>query len=60
MRWLRIEIYIGACIGKECQIQKVDTISKIIGSEGIYTRFENNKIQDIIQKKQLEIVKKKL
>lgn len=59
-RDLRKEIDNGSFIGQECQKQKAVALGQIKGSGGLYTRFGNNKIQDIIQKQQVEIVKQKL
>lgn len=59
-RDLRKEIDNGSFIAEECQKQKFVSLGKIKGSGGLYNRFGNNKIQDIIQKQQVEIVKRKI
>jgi hypothetical protein len=58
-RDLRKEIDNGSFIAEECQTKKFAPLGKIKGSGGHYMRFGNNKIQDIIQKQQVEIAKRK-
>ena len=58
-RDLRKEIDNGSFIAENYQTKKFAPLGIIKGSGGHYLRFGSNKIQDIIQKQQVELVKKR-